>query len=54
MWKPNRNQKLFHALCEAPGSQNDSKKAIENTISKQLQYRVLQKTREKYLVQQRR
>jgi len=34
MWKQNRNQKLFHALCEAPGSRNNSKKAIENTISK--------------------
>ena len=55
MWKQNRNQELFHALSEAPGGRNDNKKAIENTMCKQLQYMSLQKnTRKKYLVQQRR
>ena len=32
MWKQNRNRELLHVLSEAPGSRNDSKKAIENTI----------------------
>jgi len=34
MWEQDRNQELFYALSEAPGGRNDSKKAIENTMSK--------------------
>jgi len=32
MWEQDRNQELLHVLSEVPGSRNDSKKAIENTI----------------------
>jgi len=54
MWKQNRNRELLHVLCEATRSRNDRKNTIKTTIGNKLQYKALQKMREKYLVQQRR